>query len=431
MYNTADIFSTKVPHFIGIGGIGISAIAKMMLLSGKKVTGSDAGASLVTEKLARDGAQIFRGHAKENIPPDADCIIYTIAIPEDNPELVEAKARNLPLFTYPQALGALSEGKKTVAISGTHGKTTTTALTGSILQAGNLDPMVIVGSFLNKEKENFVAGSGDYLVVEACEYRRSFLNLFPHVLVITNIDTDHLDYYKDLADIQSAFREIALKVPTEGAVVCKKNDANLQPVIAGLTCNIIDYRDIVLVGTLKVPGAHNRENAQAAQAVGEFLGIDTAAITSVLENFTGTWRRGEYKGKTTNGALVYDDYAHHPTEVRAALQGFRELFPNKELTAVFQPHLYSRTKLLLGDFADALAGFNTVIIAPIYAAREKDDGTISGNDLAKEIQKKNNNVLYLETFSAIEEELTKRTTENSVVITIGAGDVYKIGESLV
>jgi UDP-N-acetylmuramate--alanine ligase len=424
-----DFKNFKHIHFVGIGGIGISAIAKMMCLEGKTISGSDMAESPVTEKLRSEGVLLSIGHRKENVPNDTDLIIYTIAIPENNPELLYGKERGIPMLTYPEALGVISKNKKTIAISGTHGKTTTTAMIAGVLKEGSLSPTVVVGSFL-KGKDNFIAGTGDYLVVEACEYRRSFLNLSPYILVITNIDEDHLDYYKDLPDIQEAFAELIKKVPKEGAIVCDPDNENVVSLIKDAKCKILNYRKISLDIKLQVPGEHNVLNAKCALAVSEFLGIKKEKAEKALSAFAGTWRRQEYKGKTKNGALVYDDYAHHPTEIAATLSGFREKYPDNDITIIFQPHLYSRTHDFFNEFAEELSKADYVIIAPIYAAREKDTGEISGKDLADEIAKKNKNVLYIETFSEIEEKLLESAKEKDIIITMGAGDIYKIGEDL-
>lgn len=430
--NEINLNSYKHIHCIGIGGIGISALARLLVHNGKTVSGTNDNESKETlDDLRAKGVVVTVSLDPKDLPV-ADLYIYSDAWKTFAPEVLEeAKKRDVPVLSYFEALGIVANAYYLIAVSGTHGKTTTSAMITDVLEAGYLDPTAIVGSLRTKTKSNFRAGKGKYFVAEACEYMRHFLNFSPHILVITNIDTDHLDYYKDLADIQSAFRELALKVPNDGVVICRKNDPNVKPVIEGLRCEVVDYSERALTSKLKVPGAHNRENAKAAQAVADFLQVPKDKIQTALENFTGTWRRGEYKGKTQKGVVVYDDYAHHPAEVKAALQGFRELFTDKKLTVVFQPHLYSRTRLLLDDFADALSGFDTVIIAPIYAAREKDDGTISGNDLAKKIQEKNKNVTYIETFEAIEKELMQNAKDGDVVITIGAGDVYKIGEKLI
>jgi len=334
-------------HFIGIGGIGISAIARMMLLEGKIVSGSDTVESIVTEVLSDHGADIVIGHATENIKGDTDLVIYTIAVTDDNPELKKARELYIPLLTYPEALGLLSKNKYTIAIAGTHGKTTTTGMIAhSMLEAG-LDPSVIIGSFLKGYKSNFIAGKSNYFVLEACEYQRSFLHINPDILVITNIEEDHLDYYKDLDDIQSAFREIIKKLPKEGYVICNPNNKNLKPVLKDVDQRIVDYTVEELGIELKIPGKHNIENAKAALSVLKLIDVAEEKVLDSLEKFNGTWRRSDYLGVTEKGAIVYDDYAHHPSEIQTTLNGFALRFSNKKIIVVFQPHLHPLKYLLL------------------------------------------------------------------------------------
>lgn len=432
-----NIFAT---HFIGIGGIGVSSIARMFLLQGKRVSGSDVSSSKTTEELEKLGARIFERHDAKNIPENIDLVIYTIAIPGDNPEFLEAKKRGLPMLSYPELLGLISKDKYTIAVSGTHGKTTTTAMIAKVLIEAQLDPTVIVGSFLkgldpstgSGQESNFIAGKSNYFVVEACEYRRSFLNINPKIIIITNIDNDHLDYYKDIADIQNAFREFISKLPEDGIVVCNPNDPLVRPVVANAGVKIIDY-SLYSATPLSVPGAHNISNAKAAEGVGEILGIDKNKIASALLGFKGTWRRSEYKGKTHTGVEVYDDYAHHPTEIKATLKAFREKFPRKHIIVLFQPHLYSRTKLLLSDFAESFGEADKVFILPIYAAREALDPSISNKVLAQTINaSKHRPTIALEVSDFVEarKTLENHSGEGDILITIGAGDVYKIGELL-
>ncbi len=412
----------KKVHFIGIGGIGVSAIARMMILEGAEVTGSDQSHSPVTDELIKLGARINFEHKKENVEAGTTLVVHTIAIPADNPELVEAKKEGIKCQTYPETLGELSREKFTIAVSGTHGKTTTTAMIAQILIEAGLDPTVIIGSFLLREdgtRTNFIAGKSDparlngrsvgYLVVEACEYKRSFLNLSPKILVITNIDADHLDYYKDLTDIKLAFAEISAK----SEKVITENE----------------YQKMSTDFKLRVPGAHNVRNAQAALAVAEALGIRAEVAVGALNKFRGAWRRFEYKGEF-NGAIVYEDYAHHPTEIRATIQGVRELYPNKRLVIFFQPHLYSRTKQLLADFAQALALADLVLVAPIYAAREASDPSINHQILASEVNKVKSVARAVSDFAEAEKSLRLELSEGDLLMTMGAGEAYKVGENL-
>jgi UDP-N-acetylmuramate--alanine ligase len=415
----------QVVHFIGIGGIGISALARMMLSEGALVTGSDSALTLVTDELEKLGAKIFVGHDPAHIPESVNMVIYTIAIPETNPELVEAKKRGVSVLSYPEALGKISKEKFTIAVAGTHGKTTTTGMLAKVFIDAGKEPTVIVGSFLKGAKSNFIAGAGP-LIVEACEYRRSFLNLSPRILVITNVDEDHLDYYKDLDDIQGAFRELAQKVPRDGFIVCNPNHPKFFPVLSGVMATVIDYTKEGAVPPLMVPGVHNKENAQAAMAVARALGLTEALIERSLADFPGTWRRFDYKGTTRAGTFVYDDYAHHPAEVAATIAGFREKFPNKKLTVIFQPHLYSRTRDHLQAFAQSLSGADKVVVLPIYAARETDPGDIKSEDLVRLLGDKG---VFAPGFTRVMPVLGLLAGED-VVVTMGAGDVYKVGEEV-
>jgi len=455
----------KIVHFIGIGGIGISAIARMLLSEGKTVSGSDASESEITVALRKLGAEIFIGQKKENVPTNIDLFIYTVAVKEDNPEFIEAKSRGVKMMTYAETLNEISKSKYTIAVSGTHGKTTVTAMVAKILIDAGLDPTVIVGSLIKDksgEPTNFIAGKSKYFVVEACEYERSFLNIEPKIAVINNIDADHLDYYGDLNGVIAGFNEFAQKVPGDGFVVCDPHDEKVTKSLIGIESNIVDRKEFYSKSIkLMVPGEHNRLNAATAMAVAKVLGIETDQALKSLESFSGAWRRFEYKGKTKAGTIVYEDYAHNPQKIRAALQGAREMFPDKRLVVVFQPHLFSRTKLLLNEFATAFGDADEIILAPIYPAREAFDPTISSEILAEGIKYKKleqdisrqtrkssaedflcpapsrlpssnskHPVRAFKNFSDIETYLKSSLSPNDVLITMGAGEQYKIGENL-
>lgn len=404
-----NILSKTNYHFIGIGGIGISAIAKMLLLQDKNVSGSDASSSEITDELQNLGIKINIGQKAENIPENTQVVIYTVAIPENNPEMQEARRRESEaksnIISYPQFLGELSKNMYTIAISGTHGKTTTTAMTGHILEKAGLDPTIIVGSKMmdeNGKYSNFHAGKSKYLVVEACEYKRSFLNLSPTILVITNIEADHLDYYKDLEDIKSAFKEIESKVPKDGFVI--KED---------------EYKNVNSNLELLVPGNHNILNAQAAIKVAEKLGIPNEKAAEYLKDFKGTWRRQEYKGEK-EGNIYYDDYAHHPTEIRATLSALKEKHRDRKLVAVFEPHQQSRTRLLLDEFAEALSIADYSFIAPIFITREIDDGVTTNKTLAEKTKNgdtANSTEELKQKISSIQGDLC--------IVLMGAGGIYK------
>ncbi|MDQ3014286.1 MAG: UDP-N-acetylmuramate--L-alanine ligase [bacterium] len=427
-----DFTKYKKVYFIGIGGIGVSALARMMMLEGKDVSGSDRSPSEITTELLKEGATIFYEQKAENINSLIELVIYTVAIPEDNPELVKARELGIPAITYPQALGVISSHKYTIAVAGTHGKTTTTAMMAKVLMDAKLDPTVVVGSLLNDTQSNFVAGKGNILIAEACEYKRSFLNLHPSILVITNIDDDHLDYYKDIEDIKSAFIELILKIPADGYLVCDLEQPHIAEVAKKAKCTVVDYElfgDVNL--KLKVPGEHNLNNAAAVLAVADTLGLKRKDVHTSLEAFSGTWRRFEHKGETKWGATVYDDYGHHPTEVKATLKGAREMFPQKKITVIFQPHLYSRTKQHLKEFGEAFGDVDSVIIAPIYAAREPNDPSISADMVAAEINAHHVSAMAFPSIEAIENHIKTSGTKGEVIMTMGAGDIYLLGEKLV
>jgi UDP-N-acetylmuramate--alanine ligase len=357
------------------------------------------------------GIKVAIGQRAENLPEETEVVIYTVAVGEDNPELKEARSRGLICLSYPEALGELSKIKFTIAVSGTHGKTTTTAMLGHILKKAGLDPTIIVGSKILGENSNFHAGKSKYLVVEACEYKRSFLNLHPQILVITNIEADHLDYYKDIEDIKSAFEEMKSKVPKDGHVI---------------TAN--EYSAITRDFELLLPGEHNIRNAQAAIKAAELLGIPNEKAKEYLSDFTGTWRRLEYKGEK-GGNVYYDDYAHHPTEIRASLLALRGKYPNHKLICVFEAHQQSRTRLLFNDFVESLKLADKVFIAPIFITREIDDGKTTNKLLADAINK------YTPA-SPVQNEQELKTLLNKInssnplcVVFMGAGNIYKWIES--
>jgi UDP-N-acetylmuramate--alanine ligase len=400
----------KKAYFIGIGGIGVSAMARKYLLEGWQVSGSDRSSSHVTAELEKLGVKVNYVQVTENITAALDLVIYTIALPNDQPELVRARELGLKPQSYPEALGELTRSHYTVAVSGTHGKTTTTAMIAKIAVDAGLDPTVVVGSFLIDQQSNFVAGKSKLLIVEACEYRRSFLNLHPQIIVITNIDNDHLDYYKDLDDIKLAFKEFAGKLPADGKLVTEAEYSQMPS----------DFK-------LKVPGTHNIRNAQAALAVADILGVPREQAIKSLEGFSGTWRRFEYKGNLPSGAKVYDDYAHHPTEIKATLHGAREVTKGK-LWAIFQPHLYSRTKLLFSDFVESLSLADEVIVTDIYAAREVRDENVGGDKLAQAIT--SNHARYIADFDAIASTLKEETGPDDLVLIMGAGNISDLPQHL-
>lgn len=425
--------SAKHVHLIGIGGIGISALARLLLREGKHISGTNDSESAQTLNALRgQGVVIGLGTDPLLLPVDADAFVYSLAWEKNAPTLMaEARNRGVPIFTYFEGLGDVSEAYQTIAISGTHGKTTTTAMTATVLSACGLSPRAIVGSIVPEWESNYLHGSSAIFVVEACEYQRSFTHLTPFVLAITNIEEDHLDYYKDLADIESAFREVAEKVPRDGAIVADMTIPSVARVVAGLSARIVDYKEFLSqVPLLKIPGEHNRKNAAVALATAHILGISGERAQRALESFQGTARRFEYKGETKNGAVVFDDYAHHPSEIRATLAGAQERFPNKRIVAVFQPHLFSRTEQLFAGFVDALSRADEVVVAPIYAAREKDPGTITSQMVVTGIHARNPNVSYVESRDLLAQKISSYKSD-SVVVVMGAGDIGEVAHRAV
>ena len=466
----------KKVHCIGIGGIGLSALARYYMDRGAIVSGSDVADCDLINDLREDGMEIHIGNDADNVPDDVDLVIYSIAINYDtDKEYIKAKemqgefgmaplplregqgvgveSKGLSLLSYPQALGELTKSKKTIAICGTHGKTTTTAMTYYALKEAGIDATMIVGSLieLDGKKTNYVYGDSEYLIIEACEYRRSFLNYNPTYILVTNIDTDHLDYYKDLNDIESAFVEFVNKLPEGGRVICHEEDALslTSPSFGDGPLNadaFINHHDI----KLKVIGEHNQKNAQLVVALGEVLNLDKSKILNGLQNFLGTWRRMEYRGYAPNGAMVYDDYAHHPVEITATLNAIRghyvlspDPFPKErgenantyKLVLVFQPHLQSRTAAFYDEFIQALSLADIIYILPIYHARAEADLNMSNIKMvASIIEKAKRENKYKEAytldFSNAKNELAKYD-KNHIIITMGAGKNNIIADQLV
>ncbi len=421
-------------YFIGIGGIGMSGLAQLLADHGVSVLGSDREESPTTELLHSKGIDVVLVQDGSGVPADADIAIYSEAVWPDNGDRARVKELGIPELSYFAMLGEVSKEKKTIAIAGTHGKTTTTGMTATVLKALGLSPTAVVGSIVKDFGSNYLHGDSDLFVLESCEYKRDFLSLYPTVLVITNLEWDHTDYYKSLADVQDAFRTLAERVPADGAIITDASHPNIAPVIAGLSARIIDYKKENTGEepfTLLLPGEFNQSNAQAAVAVARFLAPDasTTDIRGALSSFHGTWRRFDYKGKTAKGADVYDDYAHHPTAIHVTLAELRKRTKGKLLVA-FHPHLYSRTRDLLDDFATAFTDADGVFIAPIYPAREVDDGTISSAVLAERVSG-SGIPAEAKTFEEIEDAFREYAQEGDTIVTMGAGDIYKVADSLV
>ncbi|MDE1966321.1 MAG: UDP-N-acetylmuramate--L-alanine ligase [Patescibacteria group bacterium] len=421
----------KKAYFVGIGGIGMSALAQYLAAHAVAVSGSDREESPVTKLLGERGIEVTIGQVAENVPADADVVIYSDAVSQDNPERLRARELGMRQASYFELLGEVTEGKRTVAVAGTHGKTTTTGMLAKILHDAGASPSAIVGSIVRDFGGNYLSGSSDLFVVEACEYREHFLSLAPRVLVVTNIEWDHTDYFKDLAAFQAAFRALMERVPTDGVIVTDTTHPNIAPLLAGLAARIIDYKGEP-THEVSLPGEFNRLNARAAAAAARILvpGIDDERIDDSLYAFRGTWRRFEYKGKTSMGAEVYDDYAHHPTAVAVTLAELRRKTKGKVFVA-FHPHLFSRTRDLLDGFAHAFRDADEVVIAPIYAAREKDDGSVSNRILAERIAAAGVPAAAIDSFSEITAYLDGRAGPGDVVMSMGAGDIYKVADALV
>ena len=444
--------------FIGIGGISMSGLAEILLSEGFKVSGSDRQKSPLTEDLSAKGAHIYYGQKKENLTDKPDFIVYTSAIKSDNPEFIAGKEADIPLLSRAQLLGQMMKNYKIpVAVSGTHGKTTTTSMLSQILLEADVDPTLSIGGISHAIGSNFRVGSSDYFVAEACEYTNSFLSFFPKIGVMLNIEEDHLEFFKDIDDIRNSFHEFARLLPADGTLVINGDITQVKQLTDDLKCQVITYGSSSFCNyyptditydefghpsfflitpdaskegpyTLRVPGLYNVYNATAAIAVAKLLGIDDHIIKKSLSDFNGTDRRFEYKGQV-NDFTIIDDYAHHPTEITATLNAAKK-YPHKTIWCIFQPHTYSRTKSLLPEFAHALSLADEVILTDIYAARETDTLGISSVNLQEEIEKLGHKCYYFPTFEEVENFVMKNCTKDDLLITMGAGDVVKIGESL-
>ena len=441
-------------HFVGIGGAGMSGIAEVLATLGYKVSGSDLKETDVTRRLRTLGASIFIGHRAEHME-GAHVVVTSTAVSSDNPEVIAAKARGVPVIPRIEMLAELARLKYTIAVAGTHGKTTTTSMVASVLQAGGLDPTVIVGGRLKHIDSGARLGRGDYLVAEADESDGSFLRLSPALAIITNIDNDHLDYYHTFDRIGEAFVQYANRVPFYGCVIACLDDPPLRARIPHISRRVVTYGidqpaqvrarqlivetggtsfDVVEEGEvlgrvrLGVPGKHNVLNALAALAAGQELGIPFSQIAQGLGAFEGVGRRLELKGET-QGITVIDDYGHHPTEIRATLAALRERYPKRRLVALFQPHRYSRTQALHDEFAQCFGDADRVYLLDIYPAGEKPLDGVTAELILKPL-KKNHPAASALPASMTPERLREELREGDVVLTLGAGDVWKWGERL-
>ena len=437
-------------YFIGIGGISMSGLAQILIEENFKISGSDSKESAMTKALEAKGIKINYGQKSENITSSdkIDVVVYTAAVHPDNPEFMAAKEAGIPMLTRAELLGQImKEYDLPVAISGTHGKTTTTSMLSKILLEADTDPTLSIGGVFKDIGGNIRVGKSEYFVTEACEYTNSFLSFFPKISVISNIDADHLDFFKDLDDIRHSFRKFAQLLPADGTLVISGDIENVSEITEGLSCGIITYgssssfdyypTDITYDGngnpsftahlpegkelkvTLAVPGIHNVYNALAAIAVANILNIEEAHIVSALSAFGGTSRRFEHKGEIS-GVTIIDDYAHHPTEIKATLTAAQN-YPHNKIWCVFQPHTYTRTKALLNEFAEALSLADHVVLADIYAAREKDNLGISSRTLRDKIVEMGHECNYFpttENFNEIEKFLLQNCTKGDLLITM-------------
>jgi UDP-N-acetylmuramate--alanine ligase len=443
-------------HFVGIGGSGMSGIAEVLLNLGYRVSGSDLKRSPVTDRLVARGARIAEGHAAENAG-EAHVVVTSTAVRRDNPEVVEARRRGIPVIPRAEMLAELMRLKYGVAIAGSHGKTTTTSMVALVLDRGGLDPTVVVGGRLNVLGSGARLGKGDFMVAEADESDRSFLKLTPTIAVVTNIDREHLDTYRDLADVQDAFVGFLNKVPFYGACVLCLDDPAVQDILPRVERRIVSYgrspqarvsaRDVALgpagasfavalddrsLGpiTLSVPGAHNVANALAAVAVGIDLELDFTAIRAGLESFSGVDRRFQVRGEA-GGILVIDDYGHHPTEIRATLETLRRRAGSRRTVVLFQPHRYTRTQALWDEFCRAFLQSDVLLLTDIYPASEEPIPGITAEALAQAIAERGHRqVAWAGDLKAASDRLAEEAREGDVVLTLGAGSVWTAGEEL-
>jgi len=446
----------KQVHCVGIGGIGLSAIAEILISRGMTVTGSDMNESDSTDRLIKAGAHIFLGHRAKNVD-GADLVVYSSAVSLDNPELVRAEKLQIPIVTRAEMLGALmKECENSIAVAGTHGKTTTTSMISLILDNAGKKPTILVGGNLTEIGGNVKIGGNEYFITEACEYMDSFLSLYPKIEIILNIDSDHLDYFKDIEHIVNSFGRFAGLVPDNGFIIAYDANPFVKSVVEGApnvvtfglnegcsyyASNIsfnsvgmpffhVESKDERLCSIqLSVPGEHNILNALASFACCHMLGIETSVISSTLEQYSGTQRRFDVIGITRNNIRIVDDYAHHPTEIRATLAAAQNV-PHRDLWCLFQPHTYTRTIALFDEFAEAFERADKIVMAEIYAAREKNIYKISSKALVDEIKRvyPTKEAHYISNFDEIAGFVIDNAGSGDLVITMGAGDIYKVAE---
>ena len=445
-------------HFIGIGGISMSGLAKILCNKGFTVSGSDSTKSALTYELEQDGCVISYPQDANNINPSINLVVYTAAIQSSNPELAKAVEFGTPTITRAELLGQIMSNYKTsINIAGTHGKTTTTSMVSEMLLAANADPTISLGGILDSIGGNIRIGKSELFVTEACEYTNSFLSFFPTINIILNVKEDHLDFFKDIDDIRHSFKLFTERLPDSGTLIINSDIDDISYFYKDSKCKVITVGSnpskskysaadisydklgcctytLLIEGTpsgtiaLKVPGVHNVYNSLATVALGFELDIPFETIQKGFLDFSGTKRRFEKKG-TLNGFTIIDDYAHHPDEIKATLSSAQH-YPHNKIWSIFQPHTYSRTKILLDKFAQALSASDVVVLADIYASRETDDLGISSVDLMNEIKKLGTECYYFSSFNEIEKYLFENCINGDLLITMGAGDIYKVGEDL-
>lgn len=436
----------------------MSGFAELLTAKGFRITGSDSHCSDITEHLESLGIQILYGQRASNIPDDTDLVVYTAAISSDNPEYVEAKRRGLPMMVRAEMIGQIMKNySNAIAVSGTHGKTTVTSMLSHIYLAADLDPTISVGAILDAIDGNIRIGNSENWIMEACEYTNSFLSFYPTTAIILNIEEDHLDFFKDINDIRHSFRSFAELLPEDGLLVINRAIDNYNEITANLPCKVVTYStedseadyyannidyddfgcgsyDLYIRGVqserinLNVTGIHNISNSLAAIAVADSQNVKLSDICNGLSAFHGADRRFQKKGEVA-GITIIDDYAHHPSEIRATLTAAKN-YPHNNLWVVFQPHTYTRTKAFLKEFADALSLADNIIVTDIYAAREKDPGDISSKDIVTELETLGKKAFYISSFDDIENFILKNLVNKDLLITMGAGDVVTVGEDL-
>lgn len=445
-------------YFMGIGGISMSGFAELLHSLGFTISGSDQKESSITKHLESLGIQVKYGQFAENITPDIDLVVYTAAISADNPEYVAAHSAGIPMMDRAEMVGQVMKNyKRAIAVSGTHGKTTTTSMISHVLLAGDLDPTISVGGILKAINGNLRIGKSENFLTEACEYTNSFLKFHPTINIILNVEEDHMDFFKDITEIRDSFKNFTALLPDDGLLIINGDIEQYEEIserckgtvltysVTDRNCNysadnisyddkgcgsfdVIENGDFLARISLSVVGLHNISNALATVALARFLKIDLEQMKQGLKEFRGTDRRFQYKGEL-GGITIIDDYAHHPTEITATLEATKK-YPHNKTWCVFQPHTYTRTRAFLDDFAKALSQADKVVLADIYAAREADPGDISSADLMEKIQELGTEAYYFSNFDDIENFLLKNCVKGDLLITMGAGDIVKIGESL-